>query len=296
MFGLQPGRELVVTVDALVEGVHFLPDDPPDLVARKALRVNLSDLAAMAADPLAYSLVTALPRSRPDSWLEAFAAGLAADQEEFGIALLGGDSVSTPGPATFSITALGTVPSGQALARDAGRAGDLVFVTGTLGDAALGLGVATGQLSGLAEEHALFLADRYRLPRPRTPLGPMLRGIASAGLDVSDGLIADLGHLCEESGLAAVIEVERLPLSGAARAGLSLRPDLASLPLAGGDDYELVLAVPPGRADALRGAAATAGVALTEIGRLVAGTPGEVGVLDAAGQSVEVPARGWQHF
>lgn len=293
---MPPDREIVVTVDALVEGVHFLAEDPADLIARKALRVNLSDIAAMAADPLAYALVTALPVSCGDAWLEDFARGLAADQAEFGITLVGGDSVSTPGPATFSVTAFGTVPRGAALGRAGGQAGDRVFVSGTLGDSAIGLAVITGKAEGIAREHAEFLAGRYRVPRPRSALGPLLRGVASAGLDVSDGLVADLGHLCTESGVAAVVELDRIPLSDAARQAIGLRPELATLPLVGGDDYELVLVVPPDRVEAVRLAGTVAGVPVTEIGRLEAGRPGTVTVIDAAGRPVATGQGGWRHF
>jgi thiamine-monophosphate kinase len=296
VFAVPDGHELVVTTDALVEGVHFLPDDPPDLVARKALRVNLSDLAAMAAEPLAYTLVTALPPRVPDSWLAAFASGLGADQEEFGIHLMGGDSVSTPGPAMLSITAFGTVARGRALGRGGARPGDAVFVTGTLGDSALGLEVLTRGIRGLGSEAAAFLAERYRLPRPRVRLGARLAGLASAGLDVSDGLVADLGHLCARSGVSAVVDAARLPLSDAARDALALDPALADRPLRGGDDYELVLAVPPAARDGLAEACAAAGVQATEIGRIEAGPAGRVVALDGEGAPIALGAGGWRHF
>ena len=210
VFSIPADRELVITTDALVAGVHFLPDDPPADIAAKLLRVNLSDLAAMAADPLAYSLVTSLPVDIGDDWLAAFAAGLAEDQQRYGIHLMGGDSVSTPGPITLSVTAFGLVPKGQALRRRTTGTDDLVFVSGTIGDAALGLRVLQGKLNA---EDPTPLIDRYRRPQPRLALVPTLRRFATAGLDVSDGLVADLAHLCEVSGRAATIHADRVPLS-----------------------------------------------------------------------------------
>lgn len=288
VLAVPPGRELVVTADALVAGVHFLPDDPPDLVARKVVRVNLSDLAAMGAEPLGLFLACAFPRDCPDSWVEAFAAGLARDGEEFGVPVLGGDTVATPGPATFSITALGTVPVGCALRRDGAQPGDLVMVSGTLGDGALGLRAARGEYDGvLSPKHIAVLADRYRLPRPRLSLGVALRGVAHAVLDVSDGLLQDLGHLCAASGVGAEVDAGALPLSPAARA-LRDRPDWLGLIVGGGDDYELLAAVPPTR----RAEAEAAG--LTVIGCFAA--PDGVRLRDAAGNVVEGLVPGYRHF
>src|SRR5690349_11979564 len=211
------GQHYVLTADAIVEGVHFLSEDPPAQVAQKLLRVNLSDLAAKGAEPVGYLLVTALPRARDEAWLEAFAAGLAADQARFGIGLLGGDSTATDGPATLSVTALGRVASGRAVLRSGARAGDSIYVSGTLGDAALGLQALRGELPGIAAEARDFLAGRYRLPQPRLALGQRLVGVAHAMMDISDGLVADLGHIVEASGVGAVIEAALLPLSPAAR-------------------------------------------------------------------------------
>ncbi|BBK31819.1 thiamine-phosphate kinase [Stella humosa] len=282
------GHELVVTVDALVESVHFRPEDPPDLVARKMLRVNLSDLAAMGARPLGYVMTTALPLRCGEDWLAAFAAGLATDQAEFAVGLLGGDSVATPGPITLSLTAFGEVPAGAAIRRNGARAGDTVFVTGTIGDGALGLLAPTGRLDFLDEEHRRFLADRYLLPRPRCAVGPALRGIAHAMLDVSDGLLGDLGHITEGSGAAAEIDRDRVPLSPAAGAAVAHDPALWDVVLGGGDDYELLFTasgpVPP----------MIAGVPVTSIGRVVAGSG--VRVLDGSGRSLTVAASGYRHF
>ena len=236
------GRQLVLTKDAMVAGVHFLPDDPPGQIAQKLLRVNLSDLAAMGAAPLGYLLALARPKEISDAWLDEFCAGLAADNAAFGIALLGGDTVSTPGPLTLSLTAIGEVPTGSALLRSGAGPGDDVWVSGTLGDAALGLKVLQGALD-VTEPARTFLIERYRLPQPRLALGQALRGIASAAIDVSDGLVADLGHILETSGVGAALHADALPLSEAARD----LPGARDAALAGGDDYELLFTAPSKR-------------------------------------------------
>ena len=291
VFAPPPGRELVIAADAMVEGVHFLPDDPPDLVARKLLRTNLSDLAAMGALPLGYLMTVSVRRDTPAAWFAGFAAGLAADQAEFGLQVLGGDTTSTPGPASLSLTILGTVAPGRALRRNGARPGDGVWVTGTIGDGALGLLAATGRLA----DPGGFLAGRYRLPQPRVALGQRLLGIAAAAMDVSDGLVQDLGHLCRAGGLGAVIEAPRVPLSPAAAAAVAGDPALLARCLAGGDDYELLLAVPESHEAALLEAAAACGVAVARIGRFVAGAP-EVTVLGPGGETLALAASGWSHF
>ncbi len=281
-----PGRELVIAADAMVAGVHFLPDDPADLVARKLLRTNLSDLAAMAATPLGYLLTVSAPRDTPDAWFAAFAAGLADDQRRYRLWLLGGDTTSTPGPVSLSLTIIGTVSPGQAIRRNRARPGDGVWVTGTIGDGALGLLAATGRLEDLSGH----LADRYRLPRPR--LGLALHGVAHAAMDVSDGLVQDLGHICRASGVGARIEAASVPLSDAARAA-----GPAHLPrcLTGGDDYELLLAVPPAAEPDLARVAAAAGVAVTRIGAFIDAPPA-VTVLAPDGTVLDVATGGWSHF
>ncbi len=280
------GRELVLTVDAMVAGVHFLPDDPPDLVARKLLRVNLSDLAAKGATPLGYLLTVSVPRATPDDWFAAFAAGLAEDQRQFDIALLGGDTTSTAGPVSLSLTAIGHVAPGAMVRRRGAQPGDGVWVTGTIGDGALGLAVAQGRLADTSGH----LLGRYRLPEPR--LGWPLAGVASAGMDISDGLVQDLGHLCHAGGLTAEIGADLVPLSEAARAA---GPGWLATCLTGGDDYELLLAVPPAREAALRHAAEPAGIPVTRIGRFREGPP-RVFVQDASGAELTFPVGGWTHF
>jgi thiamine-monophosphate kinase len=294
LFGCEAGRRLVVTVDAMVAGVHFLPDDPPDLVARKLLRTNLSDLAAMGARPLYYLLASALPVSVEDEWVGRFAAGLGEDQRIFGIHLLGGDSVSTSGPAMFSLTAIGDVAEGAEIRRSGAKAGDRVWVSGTIGDAGLGLAVLKGGYAALAEEHRAALAGRFQLPEPRTALGWSLAGIAHAMIDVSDGLLADLGHICEASGVAATVTAAALPLSPAALAIEAEEPDLRARCATAGDDYELLFTA-PARADAaIVSAAREAGVRATMIGAVAAGAG--VRLLDAGGQAIAIERAGYRHF
>lgn len=278
-----PGRQLVLTVDQMLEGVHFLPGDAPALIARKLLRRNLSDLAAMGAVPLGYLLTTALPPSLPEEWLAGFAEGLAADQREFAITLLGGDSSSSRTDIALTATLIGHVAPGQALPRNGARAGDKIFVTGTIGDAALGLEARRGNLA----DRTGFLTRRSLLPDPR--IGLPLAGIVSAAIDVSDGLVQDLAHICRGSALAAVINAETVPASPEAAA---LGPGYLALRLTGGDDYELLLAVPPENTEALR--AACGEVPVTQIGVL---QPGEgVQVLTGSGAPLPLTSSGWKHF
>jgi len=289
-----PGQQLVVTADALVAGVHFRHEDAPELVARKMMRVNLSDLAAMGAAPLCYLMTMALPAACGEGWLAGFAEGLAADQAEFGIALLGGDSVATLGPATLSMTAIGTLAPGTAIGRDGARPGDLVCVSGTIGDAALGLRALTGRLGGVDAGDRAALAERYHLPRPRLALGARLAGLAHAMLDVSDGLVADLGHICAVSGVAAEIAAELVPLSPPARRALGADPALLPAILAGGDDYELLFTISRDNEAALPALARLFGLPITVIGAVAAGSG--VRVVDAKGSEIALAAAGYRHF
>jgi len=290
------GEAWVVTVDALVAGVHFLASDPPDLVARKALRVNLSDIAAMGARPYGYTLALALPKDLPDPahWLEGFADGLRVDQALYGIHLLGGDSVSTPGPVTLSVTAFGTVPRGGELRRSGARSGDDLWVSGTIGDSALGLKLHTGTLAAVGSD-AGFLVDRYRLPQPRTTLGPALTGLATAALDVSDGLVQDAGHMARRSGVSLVIEAAAIPLSAQVRRHVDSSAALLHDVLTGGDDYELLFAAPQSRRNQVVDAAASSGTTATRIGRAEVGEG--VQVIDADGRVLDgLDSGGWDHF
>jgi thiamine-monophosphate kinase len=283
------GRQLVLAADAIVAGVHFLPDDPPETIGRKLLRVNLSDLAAMGAAPLGYLMTCGFPRGTGDAWVAAFVAGLAADQDMFGIRLLGGDTVSTPGPATFSLTIIGTVEPGRALRRHGARPGDDLWVSGSIGDGALGLLALTGRLR--PDER---LARRYRLPEPRLALGQALAGLARAAMDVSDGLVQDLGHLARAAGCAAAVFAEKVPLSSAARASLAADPSLLQAILTGGDDYEVLFAADPAEAARVQAAADAAQTPVARIGRFLDGEG--VAVLDGCGKELSLPKAGWSHF
>jgi thiamine-monophosphate kinase len=294
LVGCAAGRSLVVTADAIVCGVHYLPEDPPHLIAKKLLRVNLSDLAAMGARPLYYLLTTALPAELGVEWLAAFARGLDQDQRRYAVHLLGGDSVSTVGPAVLSLTAIGEVAEGTEIRRSGARVGDVVWVSGTIGDAYLGLKVLRGAYPDLSEEHRAALIARFQLPEPRVGLGPALCGGAHAMIDVSDGLLADLGHICETSQVAAVVELERVPLSRAARALVAVEPALAPQLTAGGDDYELLFTAPAEAAERIRGVASHLGMSITAIGRIEAGAG--VRLVDGGGREVPVGAHGYRHF
>ena len=269
----QPDTDTVITTDAVVEGTHFLADDPPDLIARKALRTNLSDLAAKGAEPGGYLVSLATPQRCDRDWIEKFAAGLAADQKEFGCYLLGGDTVRTSGPVTVSITATGSVPKDGMKLRSSAKAGELIYVTGTIGDSFLGLKVRTGdQFAGTATaEQRRFLADRYQVPVPRTGFVPAVRAYASAAMDVSDGLAGDLALLCAASGVSAQVDLTQVALSDAAKAVLD--GELVTLEelMSGGDDYELLLSVRPNSVYALESAARRLNMPVSRIGRVVSG-------------------------
>ncbi|WP_396593243.1 thiamine-phosphate kinase [Brevundimonas sp. R86498] len=290
----RPGHDLVLTKDAIVEGVHFLPGDPLDTVAQKLLRVNLSDLAAKGAEPFGYLL--ACHWSARCGWTEreAFVAGLARDQEAFGIHVLGGDTVRTPGPASFSATMLGWVPKGGTILRSGARPGHAVYVTGNIGDGRLGLQAAQGHLT-LEPERIATLAEQYRRPTPRLAFGQAVRGLAGAGIDISDGLVADLGHVAAASRVGIALQLESLPLSVAARAWFDRRTDpLAALQdlATGGDDYEVVFTVHPLDEAAVRREAEGLHLRLTRIGEVTVGAGVSVTYL---GQPVEIAKCGWTH-
>jgi thiamine-monophosphate kinase len=290
------GDDIVVTTDAIVAGVHFLPDDPPDTIARKALGVNLSDLAAKGAVPAGCVLTLAL-RDADEIWLSRFAQALGEDCTRYGCPLLGGDTVSTPGPLMISVTAFGRVPEGKMIRRNGARPGDLVLVTGTIGDAALGLdvlqgGAVTRDVDKAAKE---LLIDRYRVPRPRVALATAVRDHAHAAMDVSDGLAGDLAKLCKASGVSAVIHAEKIPLSHVA-AWLVMR-DVAGIEaiVAGGDDYEVLCTLPADRLAAFREAAEEADIAVAVIGAIVAGISSPR-FLDERGDEIALPRLSYSHF
>lgn len=286
-------HDLVVTTDAMIEGIHFLESDGAERIARKLLRVNLSDLAAKGAEPVGYQLVLGLPQPLDEAWIAAFAAGLAMDQKAFGCSLHGGDTTRSPADLMLAVTAFGAVPTGQILRRGGALPGDDLYVTGTIGDAALGLEVKlNGRLfSGAA---AMFFDARLHLPSPRLAFGAGLRGLAHAAMDVSDGLVQDVGHIAAASGLRAVLNVDSVPLSMATRQVLADDPGLWPVVLGGGEDYELIFAAPSEAAAQVRALCDAVGLNATMIGRL---EPGEgIVLLDAAGNPVQLHHAGFQHF
>ena len=292
------GEDIVVTVDAVVEGVHYLADDPPGTIARKALRVNLSDLAAKGATPAGFVLTLAL-RAKEDSWLRPFADALGEDAKTFACPLLGGDTVSTPGPCMISITAFGRVPAGRMVGRTGARAGDRILVTGTIGDAALGLDVLKGGAAAkaLGSDPAAreALISRYRVPQPRNALAEAIRDHATAAMDVSDGLAGDLAKLCAASGVSASIDVPCMPLSAAAAELIARGATCVETLLAGGDDYEVLCTAPQARCDALIAAGQAAGIAVTTIGTIVAGREAPR-FRDAKGQDLILDRLSYSHF
>jgi thiamine-monophosphate kinase len=292
------GDDIVVTTDAIVEGVHFLSDDPADTVARKALRVNLSDLAAKGATPAGFVLTLAL-RSVDDGWLTPFACGLGEDASLFGCPLLGGDTVSTPGPLMISITAFGRLPPGKMVHRSGAKPGDRVAVTGTIGDATLGLDILEGGpvATAVAKDARAreTLVGRYRVPQPRNALARAVRDHASAAMDVSDGLAGDLAKLCAASRVSAVIDAPSIPLSAPAAVLLGRGAVGIDKIVSGGDDYEILCAIPENRFEAFAHAAAIAGVAVTSIGTVIAGEA-DPRFLDGEGNEIALPRLSYSHF
>jgi thiamine-monophosphate kinase len=287
------GHEMVAKVDAVVEGVHFLRHDPASLVASKALRVNLSDLAAKGATPIGYLLSLSLASWADDDWIAQFAEGLREDQNHFGVDLLGGDTTSTPGPVTISITALGSILAGTTVRRAGAQPGDLVFVTGSIGDAGAGLAVLKGEGTDLPASERETLIRRYRVPEPRLAVGRLLPGLASASLDVSDGLIADLGHIAETSAVRLVVEAARVPLSSAVRALWGDGIDGIVRCVTVGDDYEIAFTAPAQARSRIADVAARSRIPVTEIGTVEAGQG--VTLLDR-GEPVPINRPGYTHF
>ena len=286
-----PGNDLVLKTDGLIAGVHFFADDPPDGVGRKALRVNLSDLAAKGAAPLGFLLSIALPKEFSEDWLAAFARGLGEDADAYQCPLLGGDTDSTPGPTSISIAAFGSLPVGTMVKRSGACVGDHVFVSGTIGDAALGLRVRKGEL----DDASGYLVSRYRVPQPRTALAETVRAHASAAMDVSDGLAGDLAKLCRASNVSADIEVARVPRSAAAEQALASDCNLFEPILTGGEDYEILCAVAPERIAAFVADAALAGVPVADIGRIAAGEE-PPRFLNPEGKALTFIRPGFSHF
>ena len=299
-----PGHDLVLKTDAVAAGVHFFAEDDWGDVAKKALRVNLSDLAAKGARPLGYLLTLALPADWREDDLARFTAGLDADQDAFDVSLLGGDTIRSPDGLMVSVTVFGAVPTGRMVRRAAARPGDVLFVSGTLGDAALGLRLRTAPESaarwGLTADEAGHLARRYLRPEPRLPLAPAILAHAGAAMDLSDGLGLDLSRMCRGSGVAAEVDTAELPLSPAATRALAAEPDLLATILGGGDDYEILTAVPPSAAADFTAVAATSGVPITAIGHVVeapsAIASSEPRFLSANGRPLPFAPGGFRHF
>jgi thiamine-monophosphate kinase len=281
------GQELVVTTDAVIAGVDFFANDPPEMIAQKALRVNLSDLAAKGAEPFGYLLTLALPSGISTAWLRAFASGLRRDQKKFGITLLGGDISSTPGPLCVSVAAFGRVPKGKAVLRSGAKPGDLVFVTGTIGDSGCGLAALK------SKRNEPLLIQRYRVPEPRVAFGKRLRGVASAAIDVSDGLLADLGHICEVSKVRIEIAVGRVPLSVALRKAWGDTDAAVVRAASAGDDYEIAFTASPRHRAKILAMAKAARTRVAEIGVVSHGKGVELVGRD--GKAIRVKQKGWQH-
>ena len=295
LFDVGPGQTAVVTTDALIAGVHFRSTDPPDSVGAKALAVNLSDLAAMGANPLGYTLILALPEDWTADWAAGFSAGLAAAQQRHGIRLLGGDTVAANGSLTIGVTAFGTVGEGSQLMRSGAAAGDDIWVSGNIGDAALALAIArAGDNEQLAAPEYEYLLDRLRRPEPRVALGQNLIGLASAAIDISDGLAADLGHLCRASAIGAEIKTESIPVSAAARNCLAAPTYGMDVILGGGDDYELLFTVSSSAAGKVIAAGEMSDCKVTRIGRTNA--ENVVRFVGPDGKQMEIEKPGWGHF
>jgi thiamine-monophosphate kinase len=286
------GHDLVVTTDMIVEGIDFFGDDPPDLIAKKALRVNLSDLAAKGAEPHAYLLNLALPTQIEMPWLAEFARGLGEDQKAYSIGLLGGDMSATPGPLSISVTAFGFVPEGQMIRRKGAQIGDAVFITGTIGDSGGGLALLKNEAGGnLSAAQRDYLIGAYRLPTPPVSFGPSLRGLASAALDVSDGLLADFGHIADTSGVCVVVDAPHIPRSEASFAFWGADAVRAAT---AGDDYQIAFTAPSSREGEILSAARNAGAQVAKIGRVEQGAG--VVLLNEKGREIAVPRAGFRHF
>jgi len=293
-----PGMELVVSADAIVAGVHFPASTTPDDVARRALRVNLSDVAAKGAKARCYTLALQLPDTVDEDWISAFASGLAADHETYGVSLLGGDTTSTSGPLTLSINIFGQVFENKMIKRSSSGVEDDVYVSGTIGDACLGLGSIVGGIAVDSAADRAFLEGRFLRPEPRVSLGPALVSVATAAADISDGLVADLGHICAASDASAEIHQHLVPLSDAARRLVTDNQPLRTNLMTGGDDYEIVFTAPVSARDTIVSVASQTGVSITRIGRMIPVTPGmpAVTVRDEAGDIVEAGIGGYRHF
>jgi thiamine-monophosphate kinase len=297
----KPGHDIVATKDMLIAGVHFFTDDPPGAVARKALRVNLSDLAAKAAEPSGFLLGLALPEDWTAHWLAGFAQGLGEDAAAYKCPLLGGDTVKSTGPLIVSITAFGTIPAQKLILRAGVAAGDRIYVTGTIGDAALGLKIRLDAAQGakwtssISQADAAYLAGRYLLPHPRLCLREALRAHAHAAIDISDGFAGDLAKMLGQAGMTARVMTADVPLSKAARKILRDAPSVLETILTGGDDYEILCAVPPSQSAVFETRADAAGILVHPIGTAGPGNAPPV-FQDAEGRSLIFAQPSFRHF
>jgi thiamine-monophosphate kinase len=298
LIATQPGTELVLKTDPVAEGVHFLSDDAPEDIGWKALAVNASDLAAKAAQPVGYLMALSFPEAPTAAWLKGFAAGLEAAQTAFGCHLLGGDTDRRPGPLTITITVLGTVGPRRMVRRGTAQPGEVLFVSGTLGDASLGLALRKdGTLAGrwgLAPDEVEHLIHRFLRPQPRLALAWALRAHASAAMDVSDGLAKDLARMCRASGCAGSVRLADVPLSPPAARAIAANPALAVQTVTAGDDYEVLAAVPKENAEAFQHAAAGAGVPVSLVGRTRTGSG--IVIEGRDGRPLTLDRLGWDHF
>ena len=296
----EPGTELVLKTDPIAEGVHFLPGDTPQDIAWKALAVNVSDLVAKGATPVGYLMALSFPTAPTLGWMTAFTNGLRVAQTRFGCHLMGGDTDRRPGPLTVSITAIGSVPRGKMVPRTTAQAGDSLFISGTIGDAGLGLELIKDpglQVAwGLSEPEAADLRHRYRRPEPRLALAPILRQFASAAMDISDGLAKDLDRLLRASGVAGRLVAAEVPLSIPAQKVALRSPERLLQLISAGDDYEVLVAVPRDKAQAFGAAAGKAGVPVHQIGDVLPG-PAALTLVGPDGEPLALPQQpGWDHF
>ena len=290
----RPGFDLIVTTDQIAEGTDFFKHDPPDMIAKKALRVNLSDLAAKGASPDCYLLSLALPHGITEEWLAGFAAGLRQDQAHYDFSLLGGDTSATEGPLAIAVTAFGFVPQGEMVKRGGARPDNALYVTGFIGDSAGGLALFKREKHALTEAQRDYLVARYRVPEPPVDFGVrFLRDLATASVDISDGLIADLGHVALASRVKIEIEAKAIPRSDALRAFWGDAPEAIVRAAIAGDDYQIAFTADPAREAEIRAAAAKSHISVTRIGRALVG---EGTVLLYDGQALSIPKSGYRHF
>jgi len=294
-FEVSAGKVPVVSLDTLVGGVHFFFEDPPRTLAKKLVRVSLSDLAASGAKPLGYFLSLSMPADTDESWVAEFSKGLREDQKEFGISLFGGDTTVTSGPLSLSLTAVGEAVSDRIVRRSGAEPGQSVFVTGTIGDSAIGLTLIKKMGVREAKLRSPDLVQRYLVPNPRVKLAPILRNYATASIDISDGLIGDLAHICKASGVSISVDYSALPISNPAKREIVANSTNKRLVLAGGDDYEIVFCCSPEDSSVVKSKVEEQGIVLTEIGRVTNRGDHYVSVIEG-GSIMEIEDTSWRHF